>query len=320
MSADARCVLVIADPDDGEAGLVQNALTESVVWIDTADFPERLGLVATPDRSHPGWLHHGDQVIDLGAVSAVYRRSPGVFGLDEGMSEPERRFALMEAVQGIGGVLSALRCTWVNHPARVADASYKPLQLTVARDCDLPVPPTLITSVGAAARCFIDDIDGRVIYKPMSPGVIAELGNVKVVNATIVTKEMIDDASISKTAHEFQRFIEKSYDTRVTVIGRDIFAVAIDAKTDDTYVDWRANYDALDYRLIDVPDEVRSGILSYMTNVGLSFAAFDFSVDQSGKWWFLEANPNGLWAWLEERTGIPVSAAIATYLTKKDLP
>ncbi|HZD14143.1 MAG TPA: hypothetical protein VE196_03245 [Pseudonocardiaceae bacterium] len=312
-------MLMIANHEDEEAELVRDALTGSVVWIDTADFPERLGLITTPDRTHPGWLHYRDEVIDLGTVSAVYRRSPGVFGLDEEMSEPERRFALMEAVQGIGGAFSALPCrTWVNHPARVADASYKSLQLSIARDCNLSVPPTLITNVGAAARRFIDETGGRVIYKPMSPGVITEQGRVMVINATLVTKEMVDDASISKTAHTFQRFIEKSYDARVTVIGREMFGVAIDAKTGDTFVDWRADYDALDYRPVDVPDEVRSGIHFYMTKFGLSFAAFDFSVDHSGRWWFLEANPNGLWAWLEERTGIPVSDAIASYLSKGD--
>jgi hypothetical protein len=32
----------------------------------------------------------------------------------------------------------------------------------------------------------------------------------------------------------------------------------------------------------------------------------------------LEANPNGLWAWLEEAAGIPVAAAIAELLAKED--
>src|SRR6266545_3193667 len=36
--------------------------------------------------------------------------------------------------------------------------------------------------------------------------------------------------------------------------------------------------------------------------------------DGSGCWWFLEANPNGQWLWLEHATGLPIAAAVATAL------
>src|SRR5918999_1250013 len=124
MSDEQGCILLIAGSDDSESSLVQEALLQqaaTVARIDTVDFPERMRLVATPVLPHPGWLNVDGQEIDLGAVSAVYRRSPGVFGLPDGMSDPERRFALMEATQGVGGVFANLRCIWVNHPARVAD-------------------------------------------------------------------------------------------------------------------------------------------------------------------------------------------------------
>lgn len=110
---DRGCVLLIADPDDAEADFVAVALAERsclVVRIDTADFPQRLSLAATPGQRHPGWLRVDDRLVDLGAIRAVYRRSPGVFGLDGEMSGPERRFAMMEAIQGIGGALAGLPC------------------------------------------------------------------------------------------------------------------------------------------------------------------------------------------------------------------
>jgi hypothetical protein len=48
------------------------------------------------------------------------------------------------------------------------------------------------------------------------------------------------------------------------------------------------------------------------------FAALDFSVAPDGTWWFLEANANGLWAWLQERTGLPISDTIAPLLIEED--
>ncbi len=44
------------------------------------------------------------------------------------------------------------------------------------------------------------------------------------------------------------------------------------------------------------------------------FAALDFIVDPDDQWWFLECNPNGQWAWIEEETGLPISSALADAL------
>ena len=288
-----------------------------VIRFDTADFPERLELVATPGAAHPGWLRTQERPVDLSRVTGVYRRSPAVFGFADGMSPPERRFALMEAVQGLGGVLATLRCRWMNHPSRVADASYKPMQLRTAQDSGLRVPRTLVTNVGSAARMFIEELDGAAIYKPMSPGVLSEQGKIRVINASIVDHDMVDDSTIMRTAHTFQQYIDKSHDARVTVVGDQLFGVAIHAENDVARIDWRADYDALRYELSDVPVDVRSGILEYMERLDLLFAAFDFSVGKDGLWWFLEANANGLWAWLQERLNIQIADAVADVMARE---
>jgi glutathione synthase/RimK-type ligase-like ATP-grasp enzyme len=223
----------------------------------------------------------------------------------------------MEAVQGLGGALAALPCCWMNHPARVADATYKPAQLHVAHACGLPTPRTLVTNVDTAAREFVGELGGRVIYKPMSPGVLGEEGVVRVLNASFVTSECIDDAPVATTAHTFQQWIDKDFDARVTVVGDHCFGTAIHASSEQAWIDWRADYDALSYSVIEVPAGVRAGIYRYLRRFGLLFAAFDFSVDHDGTWWFLEANPNGLWAWLQERVGLPIAKTIAELLAKE---
>ncbi len=129
-------MLVVAQAHDGTADLVVDALLArgvEVARIDTADFPGRLSLAATPDRiDSPGWLCVRGLRIDLESVRSVYRRSPARFAFPDGMSSPERRFATLESVYGLGGVLSAQPWRWIDHPSTVADASYKPRQLRVA--------------------------------------------------------------------------------------------------------------------------------------------------------------------------------------------
>lgn len=319
--SDSDQILLIAEPGDEESNLVAEALVavhDAVVFrVDTADFPRRLGLAATVGTEHPGWLRSEDGVLHLSHVRSVYRRSPAAFEFAEGMSAPEKRFALMEAVQGLGGALGALPCRWMNHPARVADATYKPAQLHAAEACGLRPPRTLITNVGSAVSDFVGELGGRVIYKPMSPGVLGEQGTVRVLNASFVTSECIDNAAIARTAHTFQQWVDKIFDARVTVVGDRCFGVAIHAASEQARVDWRADYDALEYTIIDVPAEVRGGIHRYLRRFDLLFAAFDFSVDHDGRWWFLEANPNGLWAWLQERVDLPIAGAIADLLAKE---
>lgn len=42
-----------------------------------------------------------------------------------------------------------------------------------------------------------------------------------------------------------------------------------------------------------------------------SAGTIDLVLDEQGQIWFLEVNPNGQWAWLEEATGEPIAASLA---------
>ena len=52
----------------------------------------------------------------------------------------------------------------------------------------------------------------------------------------------------------------------------------------------------------------------YLEAFGLAFGCFDFAVDPDGVPWFLECNPNGQWAWMEDPTGAPMTSAFADLL------
>ncbi|MGH3738282.1 MAG: ATP-grasp ribosomal peptide maturase [Micromonosporaceae bacterium] len=310
-------VLMLAEAGDATADLMAAELQRrgpAVSRVDTADFPRRLRMVAPPGA---GCLWIDGYGVHLTEVRSVYRRSPAFFDMAPRMSAPERRFAEAEAVQGFGGALAAaLRCPWINHPSRVADATYKPVQLDVAATVGMRVPRTLITNDGKAAAAFAAEV-GQVIYKPMSLGVIAEQSLVHVVNATRLSTADIDPVAIGRTACMFQEWVPKTYDVRLTAVGRKCFAVAI--RTDDraAHADWRANFDALAYEIVHVPDDIRVQVAAYLDRFGLLFGAFDFSVTDDA-WWFLECNPNGQWGWLQEETGLPIAAALADLLTGAD--
>ncbi len=316
----AQTVLVIAQPQDGTAGRVIDALLARdvvVVSIDTADFPSALSLVATPERiDSPGYLFLRGRRIDLASVQSVYRRSPARFIFPNEMSAPERRFATLESTYGLGGVLSSQPWRWIDHPAVVADASYKPRQLRVAAQCGLNVPRSLVTNMGSRAREFAAEVGGRLIYKSMSTGVISEQDEVRIIYTARLTTNELDDNAIGLCCHLFQEWVPKAFDVRLTVVRDRCFAVSVHTDSPEAKVDWRSRYDDLRYEVCITPDEVRHSVLAYLHEFGLAFGAFDFSVTPDGRWWFLECNPNGQWGWLAEETGLPIAEAIADELVR----
>lgn len=54
---------------------------------------------------------------------------------------------------------------------------------------------------------------------------------------------------------------------------------------------------------------------AYLDALGLAWAAFDFVIDTTGAWWFLESNGSGQYGWLEAQTGAPITAALADLLS-----
>lgn len=68
--------------------------------------------------------------------------------------------------------------------------------------------------------------------------------------------------------------------------------------------------------MVRVPDEVAGAVRVMMDRLGLAFGAFDFIVRRDGQWVFIELNPNGQWAWIEQEVGLPISAALADVLEK----
>ncbi|MFJ8795869.1 ATP-grasp ribosomal peptide maturase [Streptomyces sp. NPDC102462] len=313
-------VLVIAANDDWPTDRVVTELTGrgiEVFRMDTADFPQRLALTGRIDRGR-GWageLATAHRTVDLSRVGAVYYRAPGAFQFPDGMTGPEERFAAAQARAGLGGVLCALGCRWVNHPTFMARAEYKPVQLEAARACGLRIPPTLITNRPDAVRQFAAAVPGPLICKPVASPVLIEGSRLKTVYTRRLDPEDLTDLrGIETTAHLFQAWIDKSHEVRLTVVGSRMFATEVHAGSDAAREDWRSDYGSLTYTTTTVPTDVGAGMSLLMDQLHLAYGAADFVVDPSGRWWFLEVNPCGQWDWIQGATGQPIAAAIADEL------
>lgn len=67
----------------------------------------------------------------------------------------------------------------------------------------------------------------------------------------------------------------------------------------------------------DLAPAEQAAIRSFMSETGYRFGRFDF-IRRNGELWFLELNPNGQWAWLDENNRDGLISAIADAIVTED--
>lgn len=99
------------------------------------------------------------------------------------------------------------------------------------------------------------------------------------------------------------------------------FAVAIHAGSESSYVDWRSDYPALSYEVVELPAAVVGGLRAVMAELGLVYGALDLVVgsEDAGDGEivsFLEINPGGQYGFIEEATGVPITDSLVRLLAR----
>ncbi len=301
------------DPDRQISLVEVDGVEVPVLRFDIADFPMNTEFTATLDTEWAGALRVGHRSLDLSRISGIYYRRPLPFTFPDDMTETHREWAAVEAKLGFLGTLAAVP-QWLNHPARIANAEYKPLQLRLAKALGMLVPQAIVTNVPADARSFAESV-GEVIYKPFSPRGVIEGGRQRLLYTVKVTPEQLDDPGISLTAHMVQEWIPHTHAIRMTVVDGACFTAEIHSDSPAADLDWRSDYESLTYKVTTPSAQVRNAVTAFMNELGLRFGALDFLVTPSGEWVFLEVNPNGQWAWIKELAP-DIARALATALEK----
>lgn len=269
-------VLVVADERDRNANDIVRGLDArgvEVARMDTGWFPQQLELDAEFSAGRwTGELHlPSARVVALEELRSIWYRSPTTFALPSDMSSAERAYARREGKLGLGGVLTALPVLAVNDPHNAARAVYKPLQLAAAAACGLAVPATQITNAPAAIRRFAAQAGrGGIVTKALGTTLVHEDDTYKLGYTRRLTDvDLADLRGVQGTAH-CQHWVDKRWESRVVVVGDDVFAVRIDAGSPAAHVDWRSDYPALTYHIVQPPTALLDGVRGVMSRLGLT--------------------------------------------------
>jgi glutathione synthase/RimK-type ligase-like ATP-grasp enzyme len=268
-------------------------------------------------------------VLKRDAIRGAYLRRPGIAKLSKTASEDaEYDFNNREAQETLRSLWRMIpKRTWLNDPENLWLANNKVKQLLVARELGFTVPETLISSQRREVLEFIETHGRSIIAKAVKNGFFNSHRTTNLIFTRSLEPHDIRAISASKqiVPSILQPQLDKDCDLRITIAGEAVFSVALlSQQHSETKVDWRTwdISDGIDliHEEFDLPAKVRQQCLELHRRLGLNFSCIDMVLTKSGDFVFLEVNPNGQWAWIENMVGLPIRDAIIDYLTRTSEP
>ncbi|MCL4511808.1 MAG: hypothetical protein M1470_12155 [Bacteroidetes bacterium] len=244
--------------------------------------------------------------ISLDEIDTVYWRKP-LINVEQVYPENNKvttswRFLL----DNLAGILSNKR--WINHPNHYWLASKKLFQLLLAKELGLNVPKYSFSTIPQNA--FLNLGVDKALFKSITTqlsvqGVALEksFGNV------LLEKDDVDGEDILPSL--FQEFLKRKAEWRISIVDKKVFPAKLLVEGDYIDIKEKENYSVISE---NTPSEISNKLLKFMEVTHLNYCAFDLIEDYDNKFFFLEANPNGQWLWIEQKTNLMISNAIANLI------
>jgi len=270
-----------------------------------------------PEGASKGTIKTKHFTFDQERIRSIWWRKPKAFGRNPSLPGPQSKFANMEFSHFFGGMWQTMECYWISKPERIRNAVFKPEQISRAARFGFEVPRTCFTNDPEAAMSFYEQCGGNIIFKVMSDPSLGISGvgatftdageppsTFKAVFATPMSaKDLKENGDQIRMAPcQFQEYIPKEREFRITVIGDEVFVAAIDSQSNErTKIDWR-HYDVpMKISKGVLPEEIADRCVRLVKSYGLNYSTMDVILTPDGRYVFLENNPNGQWLFIEEK-------------------
>lgn len=317
-------ILILTHSVDPHADRVIELLTArgaEFLRFHPADFPvhANLSIGYAPAGRTQSFLRAGEKTVDLEQLQSVWTRRPKAPVPHEQIQDPATRsFVAEECATFVRDVWAALRCRWLpGKPAAIQLAQLKTAQLRLASDLGLELPPSLVTNSPEEFYEFYRQHNGNIISKLVGFSFDRAVKGVITRFTEVVSKRDVGyAASLQYCPMILQAYVPKRLELRITVVGQQTFAAEIHSQVSHhTRYDWR-RYDLSQtpHLVHELPAEIHDRCVRLVARMGLCYGAIDMILTPDGRYVFIEINPNGQYLWIEEETGLPISAAICDVL------
>lgn len=241
-------------------------------------------------------------------ITAIYYRKPILPDLKE--FEPcYHNMISKDIIAFINGFVDGFEGKVLSKPSILRKTENKVYQMKMAKEIKFKFPKT---SIGTNSKYINNLIAEKAIIKPLTTGKIIKNNKCEIIQTSKINQCIEED--ISLTPLYVQEYIGKKFEVRITIIGNYIFPVKISPYNK---IDWRIDQQNNKYSICEIPNEIRNKCFYLLKKMNLKFGAFDFVVNNSGEYIFLEVNPNGQWLWLEKYLNLNISECIMKYLLEE---
>lgn len=299
-------ILIITNSYDLTSDYIINKYSHvtDIFRFNTDNF-SKYNIVLTDEENYIEYKN-GSKKIDLNLCESIYFRKIALPTLDD-YEEKYREFMYKEMLSVVHGIAEIFGDKVLTRPSILRRADNKVVQMKYAKQIGFNISESMITNSDLDAKEFCDNTHS--IIKPISTGQIINNKKKYILQTNLVNleKSVMD---LEYAPSYFQKYLEKDYEVRLTVINKEFYGVRIDSTNK---IDWRKSSANLSYSLIEVPLDIKNQCLAIMDKLNIEFAAFDFII-KNETYYFLEFNANGQWLWLEIELELNISKSIVEYL------
>lgn len=322
-------ILILTHAKDGTSDMVIEKLKErrfSCVRFDTENFPEKIKLTIKLDNGElKGQIIIGDTTIALDDITVVWNRRPHKPEISSIKDAKTKEWVEEEShwlLRCLWGLMEGK--FWINPIASNEKVQFnKPYQMLVAHKIGLIIPNSVLTNCPDDAIRFSNNTSGEMALKVIKSVAVHYSEKILLLHTKKINREDLNEQALMGIRHSpvfLQEYIAKKTELRITVVAEKVFACEIDSQIcKETEEDWRKHVflkEEIPHRIYDLPPDIKNKCIKLVKELGLYFGAIDIILTPNNEYVFLEVNPNGQWAWIEQLTGMPISSAIADFLIK----
>lgn len=328
-----RRILIVSHPTDLHARAAAFAIRQKGHTCEEffcPDFPTLTSITlgetgdAAPSRAEV-CVEHLDGTFEAGnGFDTIWLRRIDDPWVPMDMHPGDREVAYRHCSRMVWDFLAALDgpgVFWVNDLRRQRIHPLKLYQLNQARRAGLAIPPTIVTNSPERMREFIRACGGRAAYKLIEHATWRRRDDRRFATYTtpITEDDLVSDETVRLCPAILQPLVAKQFEVRVACFGNQLVACQLDSQSDArASTDWRQGQWYIDVAPYMLPDEIAAGIRRFLRATGMVSASLDFIVTPQGDHVFLEANPQGQFLWIEERTGLPLLDTVTDFLIERD--
>ncbi len=248
-------------------------------------------------------------------ISAVLYRAPThLRESSSGRWPPEALLARHQWAAFARSLMVFDNAIWINHPRNTYLAENKPFQLMLAARLGFAVPETLIGNASPSHCHPIYQGSDQLAIKALDSFLLRVSDKYDAFFYTQPVRHTdLGNESLAQMPIIMQSFLGDKTDLRVTIVGSQCFAVSVLVDGCGIVGDWRLAKNQATFAVYDLPADVASSCITLVKELGLVFGAIDLAL-VADRYYFLEINPTGEWAWLVDKLALPLDKAIADAL------